>query len=142
MTPVVGSQVAGPQADGSQVGAAQLGGSQVGGPSVVRGADRIAVTALVRTAQAVASEALHAPVRDVRAHVSDDGRGALALDITGPMRMPVLGSHDVPDEPVLVTAHRARGVIAERVRTITGRQVARVSVTFTSSVIDTPRRVR
>jgi hypothetical protein len=54
----------------------------------------------------------------------------------------VLGSHAVPDEPVVTSAHRARGTIAERLRTITGRQVSRVTVTFASSVVDVPRRVR
>jgi hypothetical protein len=108
----------------------------------VPGADRIASPALVHTAQAVAAEALRVPFRQARARVADDGRGGLAVDVTAPLTLPVLGSHAVPDEPVLVTAHRARATIAERLRTITGRQVARVTVTFASSVVDVPRRVR
>lgn len=106
------------------------------------GSDRIGTPALVRTAQAVAADALRVAVREVRARVADDGRGALAVDITAPLTLPALGSHAVPDEPVLATAHRARAVIAERFRTITGRQVARVTVTFASSATGTPRRVR
>jgi hypothetical protein len=108
----------------------------------VPGSDRIGVHALVRTAQAVAAEALRVAAREVRARVTDDGRGALAVEITAPLALPVLGSHALPDEPVVATAHRARGTIAERFRTITGRQVARVTVTFASSVVDAPRRVR
>lgn len=108
----------------------------------VAGYDRIGTTALVRTAQAVAAEALRAPLREVRARVADDGRGSLAVTITAPLAVPVLGSHTVPDEPVVRTAHRARATIAERMVVITGRQVERVDVTFSSSVIDTPRRVR
>ncbi|PZF67069.1 hypothetical protein DEJ33_07390 [Curtobacterium sp. MCPF17_047] len=106
------------------------------------GTDRIASPALVHTAQAVAAEALRAPLREVRARVVDDGRGALAVEVTSPLVLPALGSHTVPDEPVLATAHRARATIAERLRTITGRKVERVSVTFSSAVLDVPRRVR
>lgn len=106
------------------------------------GSDRIGASALVHTAQAVASEALRVAFREVRARVADDGRGALAVEITAPLTLPVLGSHAVPDEPVVTSAHRARGTIAERLRTITGRQVSRVTVTFSSSVVDVPRRVR
>jgi len=106
------------------------------------GTDRIATPALVHTAQAVAAEALRAPLREVRARVVDDGRGALAVEVTSPLTLPALGSHAVPDEPVLATAHRARAAIAERFRTITGRKVERVSVTFSSAVLDVPRRVR
>ncbi|MBT2502677.1 hypothetical protein [Curtobacterium sp. ISL-83] len=108
----------------------------------VPGYDRIGAAALVHTAQAVAAEALRAPVREVRAHVADDGRGALAVEVTAPLTVPVLGRHAVPDEPVLATAHRARATIAERIATITGRQVQRVTITFASSVVDVPRRVR
>lgn len=108
----------------------------------VAGYDRIGTTALVRTAQAVAAEALRTPVREVRARVADDGRGSLAVEITSPLAVPVLGSHAVPDEPVVHTAHRARATIAERLNTITGRQVERVTITFASSVVDAPRRVR
>ncbi|WP_181433166.1 MULTISPECIES: hypothetical protein [unclassified Curtobacterium] len=108
----------------------------------LRGSDRIGTSALVHTAQAVAAEALRVAFREVRARVADDGRGALAVEITAPLALPVLGSHALPDEPVVAAAHRARGTIAERFRTITGRQVARVTVTFASSVVDTPRRVR
>lgn len=110
-------------------------------PSVA-GWDRIATSALVRTAQAVAAEALRAPAHDVRARIADDGNGALAVEITSPLAVPVLGSHEVPSEPVVATAHRARAAIAERVAGITGRQVQRVTVTFTTSVIATARRVR
>ncbi|MBF4606126.1 hypothetical protein [Curtobacterium sp. VKM Ac-1393] len=106
------------------------------------GSDRIGTPALVHTAQAVAAEALRVAFREVRARVADDGRGALAVEITAPLTLPVLGSHAVPDEPVVTSAHRARGTIAERLRTITGRQVSRVTVTFASSVLDVPRRVR
>jgi hypothetical protein len=111
-------------------------------PAVLPGTDRIASAALVHTAQAVAAEALRVPLREVRARVADDGRGALAVEVTSPLTLPVLGSHTVPDEPVLATAHRARTTIAERFGTITGRKVERVSVTFSSAVLDTPRRVR
>ncbi|PZE27934.1 hypothetical protein [Curtobacterium sp. MCBD17_028] len=108
----------------------------------VPGWDRIAVPALVHTAQAAAAEALHVPVREVRARVADDGRGALAIEVRGPLALPQLGSHRVPDEPVLARTHRARGVIAERVHTVTGRHVSRVSVVFTSSIVEVPGRVR
>jgi hypothetical protein len=97
---------------------------------------------LHRTAQAVAAEALRAPVREVRARVADDGRGSLAVTVTAPLAVPVLGTHAVTDEPVVRRAHRARATIAERLAAITGRQVDRVDVTFSSSVIDVPRRVR
>jgi hypothetical protein len=140
-------------APASEAGASARSGSA--GPSVapaagstridpvrVAGWDRISATALTHTAQAVASEALRTPYRDVRAHVSDDGRGALAVEVTGPLVVPVLGSGERPTESVVVTAHRARDVIAQRLRAITGRQVARVSVTFASSIVDVPRRVR
>jgi hypothetical protein len=112
------------------------------GARPVAGYDRIGSAALVHTAQAVAAEALRVPFREARARVADDGHGALAVEITAPLTVPVLGSHAVPDEPVTTTAHRARGTIAERLRTITGRQVQRVTVTFSSSVVDAPRRVR
>ncbi|WP_022904354.1 hypothetical protein [Curtobacterium sp. B8] len=116
-----------------------------GGPGsggVVPGWDRIGSAALVHTAQAVAAEALRAPLRDVRARVTGDGRGSLSVEVTAPLRVPVLGSGAVPTEPVLVTTHRARGTIADRVHAITGRQVDRVDVTYASSVVDVPRRVR
>ncbi|MGL3198052.1 MULTISPECIES: hypothetical protein [Curtobacterium] len=116
-----------------------------GGPGsggVVPGWDRIGPAALVHTAQAVASEALRAPFREVRARVADDGHGSLAVEITAPLVVPALGSGNVPPEPVLRTAHRARGTIAERLHTITGRQVERVDVTYASSVVEVPRRVR
>lgn len=103
---------------------------------------RVSSHALVTTARAVASEALRAPFGDVRVRVSDDGAGALAVEVTAPLALPVLGSGDVPAEPVVATAHRARQVIADRVREVTGRQVRRVSVVFASSVVDVPRRVR
>ncbi|PYY33859.1 hypothetical protein DEJ16_03100 [Curtobacterium sp. MCJR17_055] len=108
----------------------------------VPGTDRIASPALVHTAQAVAAEVLRAPFREVRARVVDDGRGALAVEVTSPLALPVLGTHAVPHEPVLASAHRARTSIAERLRTITGRKVARVSLTFSSAVLARPRRVR
>jgi hypothetical protein len=134
----------------SDAAVAETGGSGVRlpgtdpGPVAVRvpGSDRIGAHALVRTAQALAAESLRVPVREVRARVADDGRGALAVEITAPLALPVLGTHALPDEPVVATAHRARGTIAERFRSITGRQVARVTVTFASSVVETPRRVR
>ena len=110
--------------------------------AAVAGYDRIGTAALTHTAQAVAAEALRVPFREARARVADDGRGALAVEITAPLAVPVLGSHAVPDEPVLVTAHRARATIAQRIGTITGRTVSRVTVTFASSVVETPRRVR
>jgi len=110
--------------------------------AAVAGYDRIGTAALTHTAQAVAAEALRVPFREARARVADDGRGCLAVEVTAPLTVPVLGRHAVPAEPVLVTAHRARATIAERIRTITGRQVARVTVVFSSSVVDTPRRVR
>lgn len=116
------------------------GGTGSGG--VVPGWDRIGPAALVHTAQAVASEALRAPIRQVRARVADDGHGSLAVEITAPLVVPALGSGTVPSEPVLRAAHRARGAIAERLHTITGRQVDRVDVTYASSVVDVPRRVR
>jgi len=108
----------------------------------VPGSDRIGSAALVHTAQAVAAEALRVSFQEARARVADDGRGGLAVEITAPLAVPALGSHAVPDEPVTTSAHRARGTIAERLRTITGRQVERVTVTFSTSVVDTPRRVR
>lgn len=108
----------------------------------VPGWDRIGSAALVRTAQAVAAEALRAPAREVRARVTDDGRGSLAVRVTAPLVLPVLGTGAGRDEPVLRTAHRARQVIAERVRAITGRQVDRVDVVHASSVTETHGRVR
>lgn len=126
----------------SEAAVAGTGGSGEAGQSRVPGYDRIGAAALVHTAQAVAAEALRVPFREARARVADDGRGALEVEITAPLTVPVLGSHAVPDEPVLATAHRARATIAERLRAITGRQVGRVTVTFASSVVDTPRRVR
>lgn len=105
------------------------------------GWDRIGAAALTRTAQAVAAEALRAPFRDVRAHVSDDGRGALAIEVRGPLAVPELGSGRHLDEPVLVSAHRARATIAERVSGITGRNVERVTVVFTASVVEQRKRV-
>ncbi|MBF4614099.1 hypothetical protein [Curtobacterium sp. VKM Ac-1376] len=122
----------------SDAAVAETGGSGVRVP----GSDSIGAHALVHTAQALAAESLRVPAREVRARVADDGRGALAVEITAPLALPVLGTHALPDEPVVATAHRARGTIAERFRTITGRQVARVTVTFASSVVETPRRVR
>ncbi|QQD76638.1 hypothetical protein I8920_02400 [Curtobacterium sp. YC1] len=118
------------------------GSSSAPGGARVPGSDRIGAHALVRTAQAVAAEALRVAAREVRARVVDDGRGALAVEITAPLALPALGTHALPAEPVVATAHRARGTIAERFRAVTGRQVARVTVTFASSVVDTPRRVR
>ncbi|KTR08343.1 hypothetical protein [Curtobacterium luteum] len=116
-----------------------------GGPGsggIVPGWDRIGPAAIVHTAQAVASEALRAPFREVRARVADDGHGSLAVEITAPLVVPALGTGNVPSEPVLRSAHRARGTIAERLHAITGRQVDRVDVTYASSVVDVPRRVR
>lgn len=106
------------------------------------GWDRIGAGALSRTAQAVAAEALRAPFRDVRAHVTDDGRGALAIEVRGPLTVPELGSGRHLDEPVLTSAHRARATIAERVSGITGRRVERVTVVFTASVVEQRKRVR
>jgi hypothetical protein len=128
----------------------------------VPGYDRIATAALVHTAQVVAAEALGSSVRDVRARVADDGRGSLAVTVTAPLVMPVLGARSTagrdasdadasdasdggttaPPESVVARTHRARATVAERISAITGRQVQRVDVTFTSSVVDTPRRVR
>lgn len=62
------------------------GGTGSGG--VVPGWDRIGPAALVHTAQAVASEALRAPIRQVRARVADDGHGSLAVEITAPSSCP------------------------------------------------------
>jgi len=118
----------------------------------VPGYDRIGTAALVHTAQAVAAEALGSSLRDVRTRVADDGRGSLAVTVTAPLVMPVLGARStsatsattLPSAPESVVArtHRARAAVAERISAITGRQVQRVDVTFTSSVVDTPRRVR
>ncbi len=110
--------------------------------AAVAGYDRIGTAALTHTAQAVAAEALGVPVREARARVTDDGRGSLAVEVTAPLALPALGTHALSGEPVLATAHRARGVIAERVRAITGRQVQRVTVTFSSSVVVSPGRTR
>ncbi|GAA3340708.1 hypothetical protein GCM10017714_21610 [Curtobacterium pusillum] len=110
--------------------------------AAVAGYDRIGAAALVHTAQAVAAEELRVPFQEARARVADDGHGALAVEITAPLAVPVLGSHAVPHEPVTTRAHRARGAIAERLQTITGRHVQRVTVTFSSSIVDVPRRVR
>ena len=127
------------------------------GTDRVPGYDRIGTAALVHTAQVVAAEALGASVRDVRARVADDGRGSLAVTVTAPLVMPVLGvrstaglaATDASDagttaapESIVARTHRARATVAERMSAITGRQVQRVDVTFTSSVVDTPRRVR
>jgi hypothetical protein len=124
------------------------------GTDRVPGYDRIGTAALVHTAQAVAAEALGSSARDVRARVADDGRGSLAVTVTAPLVMPVLGARstaasDATDagstaapESVVARTHRARATVAERISAITGRQVQRVDVTFTSSVVDTPRRVR
>lgn len=129
----------------------------------VPGFDRIGTAALVHTAQVVAAEALGSSVRDVRARVADDGRGALAVTVTAPLVLPALGARsaarprttDASDasgasgaattaasESVVARTHRARATVAERMSAITGRQVQRVDVTFTSSVVDTPGRVR
>jgi hypothetical protein len=124
------------------------------GTDRVPGYDRIGTAALVHTAQVVAAEALGSSVRDVRARVADDGRGSLAVTVTAPLVMPVLGARstaggDATDagstaapESVVARTHGARATVAERISAITGRQVQRVDVTFTSSVVDTPRRVR
>jgi hypothetical protein len=109
---------------------------------VVAGSDRIASAALVHTVQAAAAEALRVAYRDTRARVSDDGAGGLALDVTSPLAVPVLGSGRVSDVPVVQSAHAARAEIADRVRSITGRQVARVTVVYDSSVVERPPRVR
>jgi hypothetical protein len=115
----------------------------------VPGYDRIGTAALVHTAQVVAAETLGSPLRDVRARVADDGRGSLAVTVTAPLVMPVLGARTTSattpttaPESVIARTHRARAAVAERISAITGRQVQRVDVTFTSSVVDTPRRVR
>ena len=62
----------------------------------LRGSDRIGTSALVHTAQAVAAEALRVAFREVRARVADDGRGALAVEITAPLALPVLGCTHSP----------------------------------------------
>jgi hypothetical protein len=115
----------------------------------VPGYDRIGTAALVHIAQAVAAEALGSSLRDVRARVADDGRGSLAVTVTAPLVMPVLGARTTSaptpttaPESVVARTHRARAAVAERISAITGRQVQRVDVTFTSSVVDAPRRVR
>lgn len=135
----------------------------------VPGFDRIGTAALVHTAQVVAAEALGSSVRDVRARVADDGRGALAVTVTAPLVLPALGARSAArprttdasgaaeasdasgasgaattaaSESVVARTHRARATVAERMSAITGRQVQRVDVTFTSSVVDTPGRVR
>jgi len=127
------------------------------GADRVPGYDRIGSAALVHTAQVVAAAALGVSVRDVRARVADDGRGSLAVTVTAPLVMPVLGARSTAGmaatdgsdagataapESVVARTHRARATVAERMSAITGRQVQRVDVTFTSSVVDTPRRVR
>jgi hypothetical protein len=134
--------VSGAGAAGTATGRGDVGTASTSVGRPVAGSDRIASPALVHTAQAVAAEALRVPLREVRARVVDDGHGGLAVEVTSPLLLPVLGSHAVPDEPVLATAHRARTTIAERLRTITGRKVARVSLTFSSAVLQAPRRVR
>lgn len=123
-------------------GATVAGGSGAPTGAAVPGWDRVATAALVHTAQAAAAEALEVPIREVRARVTDDGRGALAVEVEGPLALPQLGAHDLPDEPVIARTHRARGVIAGRIHAVTGRHVARVSVVYTSSVTAVPRRVR
>ena len=127
------------------------------GADRVPGYDRIGSAALVHTAQVVAAAALGVSVRDVRARVADDGRGSLAVTVTAPLVMPVLGARSTAGmaatdgsdagataapESVVARTHRVRATVAERISAITGRQVQRVDVTFTSSVVDTPRRVR
>ncbi len=136
---------------------AGAGVAAAAGTDRVPGYDRIGTAALVHTAQVVAAEALGSSVRDVRARVADDGRGSLAVTVTAPLVMPVLGARSTagrdatdasdggttaPPESVVARTHRARATVAERISAITGRQVQRVDVTFTSSVVDTPRRVR
>ncbi|WP_066522369.1 hypothetical protein [Curtobacterium ammoniigenes] len=129
----------------------------------VSGWERIDAPALIRTAQAVAAEAMSVPSDAVSARVIDDGRGALAIVIDAPLIAPMLGAPSASwsggrafstralagpdrggagDSSAIVRAHRSRSEIAERVQRITGRRVHRVDIDFTAAVIDAGRRVR
>lgn len=127
--------------------------SETGRGQAVSGWDRIDAPALIRTAQAIAAAALQVPFASVSARVVDDGRGALALTVTAPLTVPMLGRRDGVEASTsasmtgsavsaVAAAHRARSVIAEQMQRITGRRVSRVDVDFAAAVIAAPRRVR
>lgn len=107
-----------------------------GGPvaegSAVPGRVEITTRALTSCARAVAAERLGAPAKRVRVSLGDS-RGALALEITGPI---ALGAD------LVGTATHAATEVRERVTALTGRQVGSAHIELTGIVREHESRVR
>lgn len=103
----------------------------------------ISPRALSRTVAAVAAEELRVPVKDVSVTLTDDA-GNLAVAVVAPLRVEPLRLADVAGrEPsVVATTQAARGVIRERVTSVTGSTVSRVNVRVSRAVILEEKRVR
>ncbi|MGG7465400.1 hypothetical protein [Plantibacter sp. YIM 135347] len=135
-----------PNSEGSASGNMSGGPSSGGLPSGGPGRTRIAAKALEHVAVAIAAETLGVPAGRVTVSLADD-RGALALVVTSPMRVPPLGLiAAAPDAvarsggSILDRAGEATGAIGAKLEALSGSRVTRVVVRV--SGIESARRGR
>jgi hypothetical protein len=102
------------------------------GPRTVPGRVEITTRALTSCARAVAAERLGAPAKRVRVELGDV-RGALALEITGP----VAAGADLVE-----AATAAAADVRSRVSALTGRRVGAARIELTGIVRERDSRVR
>jgi hypothetical protein len=100
--------------------------------SSVPGRVEITARALTALARAVAAERLGAPAKRVRVGLGDHA-GALALDVTGPIRA---------QADVLGAASAAAERVRSRVSELSGRQVGSAHIELTGIVREHEDRVR
>lgn len=117
-------------------------------PAATRGRTRITQRALTRVVAAVAADVLRVDVRRVTISLADD-RGSLVLVVSAPIRL--MSLRRVEREPdalartggtVIERGARAQDEIRDRVRRLTGSQIARVTVRLTAAEIREEERVR
>lgn len=103
-----------------------------GGPGAVPGRVEITTRALTSCARAVAAERLGAPAKRVRVELGD-ARGALALEITGPV---------AAGTDLVQAATTAAAEVRSRVSALTGRRVGSARIELTGIVRERDTRVR
>jgi hypothetical protein len=98
---------------------------------VVPGSITISSRALGSCARAITAERLGVPTDRVRVDLADEA-GALALDITTPIRM---------GDGLVDAVQEGAVVIRERLTALTGRRVSSARIELTGIVRSRPRRV-
>ena len=108
----------------------------------------VTARALERVVRAVTAEQFGVDPKSVSADLTDDG-GRLDLALRTPVRTVSIGrlqedrrSVERSGGSIVDRAAEGESAIAERVTTITGSTVSRLSLRFTEAVIRTERRVR